>query len=174
MPEVESFGAWKSWVTIEGEVAMSLTRMVWMLLLAILAVSSGVAWAQDGRSDARLQFSSTSFGLLVGYGQGQGVLEFQGKRYPFAISGFKLATVGITRVSALGQVYRLREVADFAGRYVAVEGAATLVQGGGNAVLRNERGVTLYLQNVQQGLELTLGGGSFTIALAEPAEAAAP
>lgn len=153
---------------------MLLRQVGWAVLLVVLGMSGGVARAQDERPDARLQFSSTSFGLLVGYGQGQGVLEFQGEKYPFAISGFRLATVGITRVSALGQVYRLREVADFAGRYMAVEGAATLVQGGGNAVLRNERGVTLYLQNVQQGLELTLGGGSFSIALTEPPEPAVP
>ncbi len=153
---------------------MLLRQVGWAVLLVVLGMSGGVARAQDGRPDARLQFSSTSFGLLVGYGQGQGVLEFQGEKYSFAISGFKLATVGVARVSALGQVYRLREVADFAGRYMAVEGAATLVQGGGNAVLRNERGVTLYLQNVQQGLELTLGGGSFSIALTDPPEPAVP
>ncbi len=153
---------------------MSLIRMGWVALLTVMVLCGGVAWTQDGRPDARLQFSSTSFGLLVGYGQGQGVLEFQGERYPFTISGFKLATVGVTRVSALGQVYRLREVAEFAGRYVMVEGAATMVQGGGNALLRNEKGVTLYLQNVQRGLELTLGGGSFSIALTEPAELAVP
>lgn len=153
---------------------MMLTRGVWIALLAVLIVFGGAVWAQDGRPDARLRFSSASYGLVVGYGQGQGVLEFQGEQHPFTISGFKLATVGITRISALGQVYRLREVADFAGRYVMIEGAATLVQGGGNAVLRNEKGVTLYLQNVQRGLELTLGGGSFSIALTEPADSATP
>jgi hypothetical protein len=153
---------------------MSLTRVGWMVLLAVLAGSGGVVWAQDGRPDARLQFSSTSFGLLIGYGQGQGVLEFQGERYPFTISGFNLATVGITRVNALGQVYRLREVADFAGRYVAVGGGLTLVQGGGSTMLRNGNGVTLYLQNVQQGLDLSLGGGSFSITLAEPDDSVVP
>jgi hypothetical protein len=153
---------------------MMLTRVVWIVLLGVLTVCGSAVWAQDARPDARLRFSSTSYGLVFGYGRGEGVLEFQGERYPFTISGFKLATVGITQVDALGQVYRLREVADFAGRYVAVEGAATLFQGGGNAMLRNEKGVTLYLQNVQRGLELTLGGGSFSIALIQPAEPATP
>ena len=153
---------------------MGLMRMGWMALLAMLAISSGGASAQDGRSDARMRFSSTSFGLLVGYSQGQGVLEFQGEQYPFTISGFKLATVGIARVDALGQVYRLREVDDFAGRYVAVDGALTLIQGGGGTMLRNGHGVTIYLQNVQQGLDLTLGGGSFSITLAESADPATP
>ena len=49
-----------------------------------------------------------------------------------------------------------------------VEGGLTVVQGGGNALLRNEKGVMLYLQNVQYGLDLTLGGGGIDIALTEP------
>jgi hypothetical protein len=49
-----------------------------------------------------------------------------------------------------------------------------LGQGGGNAILRNEKGVTLYLQNVQQGIELTLGGGGISIALTEPAATPPP
>ncbi len=153
---------------------MMVTRVVWLTLLGALVVCGSAVWAQDARPDARLRFSSTSYGFVFGYGQGEGMLEFQGEQYPFTISGFKLATVGITQVSALGQIYKLREVADFAGRYVAVEGAATLFQGGGSAVLRNEKGVTLYLQNVQRGLELTLGGGSFSIALVQPVEPATP
>ena len=150
-------------------------RLAWMvLMMMILVVGTDAALAQDGRPDARLAFSSTSFGLLFGYQQGQGALEFQGRKYPLTVSGIKVATLGITKVDTLGQVYRLRELADFPGRYIVVEGGLTVVQGGGNAVLRNEKGVMLYLQNVQYGLDLTLGGGGVDIALTEPADASAP
>jgi hypothetical protein len=151
---------------------MRFARIV--LMAAALAAGAGAALAQDRRPDARLEFSSTSFGLLFGFSQGQGALEFQGRKYPFTISGIKVGTLGITKVDALGQVYRLRELADFAGRYVAVEGALTVVQGGGNAVLRNEKGVMLYLQNVQYGLDLTLGGGGVDITPTEPVDTSAP
>ncbi|KAB2926530.1 MAG: hypothetical protein F9K25_16005 [Candidatus Contendobacter sp.] len=150
---------------------MRFTRMV--LIMALVA-GTGAALAQDRRPDARLTFSSTSFGLLFGFSQGQGALEFQGRKYPFTVSGIKVATLGISKVDALGQVYRLRELADFPGRYIAVEGGLTVVQGGGNAVLRNERGVMLYLQNVQYGLDLTLGGGGVDIALTGSADPSAP
>ena len=149
-------------------------RFARMMLMAALVAGTGAALAQDRLPDARLAFSSTSFGLLFGYQQGQGALEFQGRKYPFTISGFKAATLGIARVDALGQVYRLRELADFPGRYIVVEGGLTVVQGGGNAVLRNEKGVMLYLQNVQYGLDLTLGGGGVDIALTEPADISTP
>ena len=53
-------------------------RFARVMLMAALVAGTGVALAQDGRPDARLAFSSTSFGLLFGYQQGQGALEFQG------------------------------------------------------------------------------------------------
>jgi len=149
-------------------------RFAWVVLAVILVVGTGVALAQDRRPDARLAFSSTSFGLLFGYQQGQGALEFQGRKYPFTVAGIKVATVGFTKVDALGQVYRLRELADFNGRYIAIEGGLTVIQGGGHTVLRNEKGVMLYLQNVQYGLDLSLGGGGVDIALTEPADVSAP
>lgn len=149
-------------------------RLGQMILTAMLAAGAGAALAQDGRVDGRLQFSSTSFGLLFGYSQGDGSLEFQGKNYPFTVSGVKAATIGVSKVDALGQVYRLREITDFSGTYVDIEGGFTLIQGGGSAMLRNEKGVTIYLQNVQYGLDLTFGGGGLSIALNEPAKATAP
>lgn len=146
-------------------------RYVRIVVLAALVAGTGAALAQDGQPDARMEFSSTSFGLVFGFSQGQGTLDFQGRKHAFTVSGIKVATLGVARVDALGQVYRLRDLADFAGRYVVIEGGLTVVQGGGNAVLRNEKGVMLYLQNVQYGLELTLGGGGVDIALTEPADA---
>ena len=143
-------------------------RFARMILMAALAAGVGAALAQDRRPDARLAFSSTAVGLGFGYQWGQGALEFQGRKHPFTVAGIKAATLGITSVDALGQVYRLRELADFSGRYIVVEGGLTVVQGGGNAVLRNEKGVMLYLQNVQYGLDLTLGGGGVDIALTAP------
>ena len=153
---------------------MQIARMMRIAVAMLLLAGIRPIWAQDARPEARLQFSSISVGLLLGYSQGQGTLDFAGRQYPFTVSGIKLATVGISQISAVGQVYRLREAADLAGRYVAVEGALTLIQGGGSAVLRNARGVTLYLQNLQQGLELTLGGGSLSIVLTEPTEGIVP
>lgn len=149
-------------------------RFVRMIFLVVLATGTGAVLAQDRRPDARLAFSSTAIGLGFGYQWGQGALEFQGRKHPFTVSGIKAATLGVTRVDALGQIYRLRELADFSGRYIVVEGGLTVVQGGGNAVLRNEKGVTLYLQNVQYGLDLTLGGGGVDIALTAPANDATP
>lgn len=150
-------------------------RFARMVLMVVLAAGTGAAAvAQGERPDARLEFTSTSYGLLFGFSQGQGRLIFRERQYPFSVSGIKVATLGIARADALGQVYRLRDLADFPGRYYAVEGTLTVGQGGGSALLRNEKGVTLYLQNVQQGIEFTLGGGGIDIAFAESAASPPP
>jgi hypothetical protein len=143
-------------------------RFTMMVLTLTLIIGTNTTLAQDKPPDARLEFSSTSFGLLFGYSQGTGTLLFQGREYPFSISGIKVATLGVSQVNALGQVYGLQEIADFAGNYAVVEGGLTLVQGGGSTLLRNGKDVTLYLQNLQYGLDLTLGGGGLSITLDEP------
>lgn len=139
--------------------------MRWMRVfwVGLLLMSCGASLAQDRPPDARLEFSSTSYGFIVGFTQGHGKLMVGEKHYPFSVSGLKGVTLGFTQISAIGQIYRLRDVADFPGRYYVVEGAFTVGQGGGSALLRNEKGVTLYLQNTQRGAELTLGGGGVDI-----------
>ncbi|MBL8250942.1 MAG: hypothetical protein JNK31_04670 [Candidatus Competibacter sp.] len=140
-----------------------------VLMGAALVASAGVAPAQDGRPDARLEWTSTAYGFLVGVNKGQGKLIFKERQYLFSVSAVKVGTLGFTRVDAQGQVYRLRDLADFPGRYYAVEGALTVGQGGGGTVLRNKKGVMLYLQNLHKGAELTLGGSSVDIAFTEAA-----
>lgn len=144
-------------------------RFARWVLMVVLVAGASQSPAQDRPPDGRLEFSSTAYGLLLGFSQGQGKLIVQDRQYLFSVSGIKVATVGISRVDAIGQVYHLRDLADFPGRYYAVEGAFTIGQGGGSAMLRNEKGVMFYLQNVQQGIELTLGGGGIDIAFTEPA-----
>ncbi|MCB1919057.1 MAG: hypothetical protein KDJ28_03620 [Candidatus Competibacteraceae bacterium] len=149
-------------------------RFIAMVLTLMLMIGTNMTLAQDKPPDARLEFSSTSFGLLLGYSQGKGTLLFQERQYPFSVSGLKVATLGVSRINALGQVYGLQEITDFSGNYAVVEGGLTLVHGGGSALLRNGKGVMLYLQNLQQGLDLTLGGGGFSITLDEPESVAEP
>jgi len=143
-------------------------RFALMVLTLMLATGTNAVLAQDKRPDARLEFSSTSFGLLFGYSQGKGTLLFQGQQYPFSVSGLKVATLGVSQVDAIGQVYHLIDIDDFSGNYAVIEGGLTLVQGGGSTLLRNSNGVTLYLQNLHYGLDLTLGGGGLSITLDEP------
>lgn len=137
-------------------------RLLGVLVLACLI--STTASSQEQLPSGRLAFTGFSLGLLVGYQQGQGTLEFQGRKYPFSIESYGLFTLGGSKVDALGVVYGLDKLEDFEGRYMAATFGVTTWQGGNVTVMRNQNGVVIYLQSLQQGLELSLGG-SFDIVL---------
>jgi hypothetical protein len=56
-------------------------------------------------------------------------------------------------------------VADLAGLYAAAELGFTLAGGEGGMAMRNERGVTLYLASVEEGVKTTIGGARVEIKL---------
>ena len=49
-----------------------------------------------------------SVGAGVGSSSGDGVLSYQGKDYPFTVSGLKLADVGVSNFEGAGKVYDLK------------------------------------------------------------------
>ena len=71
----------------------------------------------------------------------------------------------MSRVQATGQVYHLGKVEDFEGTYVALGADAAVGGGGGALTMRNQNGVVVNLQSVQQGIKLTAGGEGITIKL---------
>ena len=136
---------------------------LWGLLVLVCLIST-TASSQEQLPSGRLAFTGFSLGLLVGYQQGQGTLEFQGRKYPFSIESYGLFTLGGSKVDALGVVYDLNKLEDFEGTYGAATFGVTTWQGGNVTVMSNQNGVVIYLQSLQQGLELSLGG-SFNIVL---------
>jgi hypothetical protein len=110
-----------------------------------------------------LSIATTSIAVGIGVHWGNGTLTTQGQRYRFAVQGLEVGGVGVSKVQAVGQVYHLRKVADFAGTYVAVGADAALGGGAGILTMRNQHGVVINLQSTQQGLKLTAGVEGITI-----------
>ncbi len=131
-------------------------RLLGLLLLLGYALSP--TWAEEQLPSGRVAFTGVTFGLLVGYTQGRGSLRLHGQDYPFAIKGYQLLSLGAAWMDALGVVYNLERLEDFQGTYRALRGSFTAIQGGGGAVLRNDNGVVIYLQNLNLGVEVSLGG----------------
>ena len=101
-----------------------------MLTGVLVAALSGAAWAGERtpitaeefaklKPTAGLDLEAKQMGLIVGAGTGKGVLHFQGKNHPFTIKGGSVGTVGATKMSATGDVYRLDNLEDFSGVYTA-------------------------------------------------------
>ena len=73
------------------------------------------------------------------------------------------ANFGASKISAVGEVYDLKKLADFPGTYVQLEGAITLAGGVGGTVLKNQNGVIMRLQSTSQGLQFNLSSSGVTV-----------
>lgn len=109
-----------------------------------------------------------SVGLGVGGSSGDGVLTFQGKNYPFSISGLSLGDVGASTFQGAGKVYDLKRRADFSGNYAATQAALAVRGGQGEVSMRNAKGVTIVVlpnEGKESGTRLSLGASGVTIKL---------
>jgi hypothetical protein len=134
----------------------------WLLGIVVLGLVATVV-AKRPPPSGTLSITTTSVAVGIGVHWGNGTLTTQGQRYPFAVQGLEVGGVGVSKVQAVGQVYHLRKVADFAGTYVAVGADAAVGGGAGILTMRNQHGVVINLQSTQQGLKLTAGVEGITI-----------
>ena len=135
-----------------------------ILVVVVLGLGATAA-AKVPPPSGTLSISTTSIAAGIGVNWGSGVLITHGKRYRFDLQGLEVGGVGVSRVQAKGQVYHLSQVADFTGTYAAVGADAAVGYGAGLLTMRNQHGVVINLQAVQQGVKLTAGGQGITIEL---------
>ena len=141
-------------------------------VLSFLILSLGLIGFSAGAADApkvpsgTVSISETQFALIVGGSTGGGVLTYQGKKYPFKIGGMSLgANVGVSKLSASGEVYDLTDISKFPGTFTKLESSITLGGGMGGTVLRNENGVIMRLTSTSEGLQLNLSASGVTVKL---------
>jgi len=132
--------------------------------LASLVGGTAAISAQEATT-GKVMIESKSVAVGVGVSWGDGTLEFRGKKHPFTVQGLSVVDLGVSRVSAQGDVTNLKKVEDFAGTYTAA-GAGGAV-GGGMAVaaLKNQNGVEMKLTATSQGVKLTLAAAGVTVKL---------
>ena len=81
------------------------------------------------------------------------------------LSGIKVIDVGGSSYDAIGEVYHMKDLADFEGTYVQFEAAAALAWGAGGQTMKNENGVVMNLSSTKIGLQLTLAPGGLKVTL---------
>ena len=97
---------------------------------------------------------------------GTGVLTFRGKEYKFQVGGVGVGGIGLSTVDAAGEVYNLRDLAQFHGTYgQARYGFAIGTTSAGDLWMQNEAGVILHLKAKRTGLILSLGGDAVVISM---------
>ena len=136
-----------------------------ILGLSILSFGAGAADAPK-KPSGTVSINESQFALIVGGSTGGGVLSYQGKKYPFKISGMSLgANVGVSKLSASGEVYDLADLSKFPGTFTKLESSITLGGGVGGTVLKNENGVIMRLTSTSEGLQLNLSASGVTVKL---------
>jgi hypothetical protein len=128
------------------------------LLTAALLVS-GLALAEDAKQPVgKVSIEEKQIGLIIGGSMGGGTLAFEGKEYPFKLTGLSAGlNVGLSKMSATGEVYDMKEVSQFPGTYTKLNASVALGGGMGGLRLKNENGVIMTLHSRTKGLELNLG-----------------
>jgi hypothetical protein len=142
------------------------TKLTMMLALGLTSLLTAVSMTA-GQSDTvgKVTLESKSIAIGVGVGWGDGVLEYRGKKYPFVVDGLSVMDLGVSKVTARGEVVNLKRVEDFAGNYVAAGAGATVGGGAGVAALKNQNGGDMALTATTQGVKFSLATAGVTIKL---------
>ena len=77
--------------------------------------------AEKMSPSGKVSIESTSIAAGIGVSWGDGKLSFKGKQVSFSVDGLSLVDFGISKASAVGDVYNLTDVSKFEGSYVAAE-----------------------------------------------------
>jgi hypothetical protein len=143
--------------------ATALLTVLGFCLVSLVAGSSAIS-AQEAAA-GKVTIESKSVAVGVGVSWGDGVLQYKGKKYRFTIEGLSVVDLGVSKVSARGDVKNLKKVEDFAGTYTAAAASGALGGGAGVAGLKNQNGVEMDLIATTKGVKLALAGAGVTIKL---------
>jgi hypothetical protein len=140
-------------------------KAISLLILPLCILSFSVSAADAPKKPSgTVTINETQFALIVGGSTGGGVLTYEGKKYPFKLSGVSLgANIGVSKLSAAGEVYDLKELAKFPGTFTKLESSITLGGGVGGTILKNENGVIMRLTSTSEGLQLNLSASGVTV-----------
>src|SRR5262250_1982761 len=110
----------------QGGFYMSKVRIVSSIaLFLVLALATSVP-AQSPNPSGKVSIESTSIAAGIGVSWGDGILSFQGKEIHFSVGGLSLVDFGISKASAVGEVYNLTDLSKFPGNYLAGEAGFAL------------------------------------------------
>ena len=147
---------------------MSMKRI--LCSLTVVAMLLGLVYVVGAQPQSpypigTVTMESTQIAAGVGITWGDGTLMYNNKAYKFKVQGLNAGAVGISKISAKGDVYNMRDVAQFAGHYALAQAGIAFIKGEKGLIMRNEKGVVINLKALQKGVNLSLGAGGMTITM---------
>src|SRR2546427_3569857 len=133
-------------------------RLVGLAIIGAMLLIAPIGRAAEEKPDATVKMTGKSLSAGVGYSWGSGTLTYQGKEYPFSISGLSAGNIGAGSAELSGQVFNLKNLADFNGNYTSVGAGATVAGGGSGATMRNQNGVVMNVWGTTQDRKSVVEG----------------
>ena len=133
-----------------------------LLALATLIGAMSMANAADGTIRIRI----VKAGFVIGGSAGDGVLTFQGRKYPLSIGGLSYGfTFGASETRFRGRVRNIRRPSDVSGVYAQGGAGAAIGVGAQVVILTNQNGAVLELGGEQKGLIVSLDLSGLALSL---------
>ena len=132
-------------------------KLVGLAIIGAMLLIAPIGRAAEEMPDATVKMTGKALSAGVGYSWGSGVLTYQGKEYPFSISGLSAGNIGASSAELSGEVFNLKNLADFNGNYTSAGAGATVAGGGGGMTMKNQNGVTMNVAGTTRGVSFKLG-----------------
>ena len=141
--------------------------LVSFLVVVACMLAANFAVAEETKPTGTVSIESHTVALGFGVNWGHGTLKFKGKEYKFKINGLSVVDLGVSNVSATGEVYHLRHLSDFAGTYNAASAGIDVGGGVGASYLENQHDIVLKITSKKQGVQFTLAAEGLRVKLLE-------
>ena len=143
-------------------------NLVNLLVLALLLWGAGsvAAGEQDPDLSGTVTVTATSVAAGIGWSWGSGTLTLlDGSQHQFKVGGLDVVAVGIKQATGVGNVYRLKQLGDFEGKYVKLAAGIAVGGGAGATTMQNDKGVVINLTSVGQGVDFRLAVSGMDVTL---------
>jgi hypothetical protein len=146
-------------------VAFSPLLLCVVLLVPGEAAAAGQA-SQNEPGDVPAARVTMEFGqgaFILSAAGGKGTLTFKGRRYAFKVGGLGIGGLGVSKITASGEVFNLKRIEDFPGAFFQARAGYAAIKGKGVQWLENSNGVIMKLRSTSRGVSLNLGADGLVI-----------
>jgi hypothetical protein len=147
---------------------MSSYRKIFYILMIITFIM-GCASSGKEQKKAEVPPSGTihleewQFMAILSGDFGHGTLAYNDKIYKFKMKGMGALGYGVQKLSGVGHVYHLNNIAEFPGSYSEARAGLTVAKGVGALYIRNDNDVVIELKTHAEGVALSVGVSGITI-----------
>lgn len=140
---------------------MSSYRKIFYVLMIVVLIMGCASGGKQKKAEippsGTIHLAEWEFMAILEGDFGHGTLAYNNKIYKFKLKGMGALGYGVQKLSAVGHVYHLNDIADFPGSYSEARGGITVAKGIGALYIRNDKGVEIELKTHAEGVALSVG-----------------